>query len=120
MVRIIIKKGTKWLQVFKLTEVFIKYFKLSKYDAIRLAYTTQSHDVIIQGSSDNLSLFTAHVKLRKLNIDTSIEEVNGIKIQIDLNQFELQRMGMPYHNKLLWESKTNLLIFKDKHKKQAS
>lgn len=114
MIRVTIKKGTKWLQVFKLAEVFIKYLKLTRYDAMRLAYTTQKHDVLIQGSDKDLILWAFQVKLRKLSFDARVEELNNFKVQIDLTKFERQRMGYLYRNKKIWESKTNLLIFRDK------
>lgn len=114
MLRITIKKGTKWLQLFKLAEVFLKSLKLTKYDAMRLAYTTQSHDVLIQGSDKDLVLWTLQVKLRKMGIDARIEELTDFKVQVDLTTYEPQRMGCPYRGKKLWETKTNFLIFRER------
>lgn len=113
MIRVTIKKGTKWLQVFSLAGIFERYLKLTKYDAMRLAYTTQKHDVLIQGSNKDLNLYALHVKLHRLNMhETLIEELEGFKVQVNLTEFEPQRLGYPYRNKKLWESKTNLLIFR--------
>lgn len=113
MIRVTIKKGTKWLQIFSLARLFEKYLKLTKYDAIRLAYTTQKHDVLIQGSNKDLILYSLHVDLHRLNMNESIiEQLEGFRIQVNLTEFEPQRLGYPYKSKKLWESKTNLMIFR--------
>lgn len=114
MIRVTIKKGTKWWQLFNLAELFIKSLKLTRYDAMRLAYTSQSHDVLIQGSDKDLSLWTTQVKLRKMGIDARIDELSELRVQVDLTTFEPQRMGYICRGKKLWETKTNLLIFREK------
>ena len=71
MIRLIIKKGNTWLSVFTLAQIFTKHLKLTRYDALKLAYTTLRQDVVVQ-SSTNAGLYYFHVDLHRKKFNAEI------------------------------------------------
>ena len=86
MIRLIIKKGNAWLSVFTLAQIFTKHLKLTRYDALKLAYATLHQDVVVQ-SSTNAGLYYLHVDLHRKKFNAEINDVHDLVAQLDLLKY---------------------------------
>ena len=113
MIRLIIKKGNTWLSVFTLAQIFTKHLKLTRYDALKLAYTTLRQDVVVQ-SSTNAGLYYFHVDLHRKKFNAEIYDVHDLAAQLDLLKYTPFQCGMHTKGgKVLWKSNPKDDIYKE-------
>lgn len=113
MIRLIIKKGNTWLSVFALAQILTKHLKLTRYDALKLAYTTLRQDVVVQ-SSTNAGLYYLHVDLHRKKFNAEIYDVHDLAAQLDLLKYAPFQCGMHTKGgKVLWKSNPKDDIYKE-------
>ena len=113
MIRLIIKKGNAWLSVFTLAQIFTKHLKLTRYDALKLAYATLHQDVVVQ-SSTNAGLYYLHVDLHRKKFNAEINDCQDLAALVELWKYAPFQCGMHTKGgKVLWKSDPKDDIYKE-------